>query len=177
MKSILLVYKSKTGFTKKYVDWIVEEFPCETIPLDKLKANAINNYDIIIYGAGMHAGHIFGLKEFKKMVDFTNKKIIVFATGGAPYTEEITAKIKKNNFTDIDAATAFFYFESGINYERMGVVDKTMMSIFTKVLDAKTNKSDLEEGTRSAKVNSYDHSNKEYIQPLTTYLRGLLGTC
>lgn len=176
MKSVLLVYKSKTGFTKKYVDWIVEEITCETLPLDKLKANTINNYDIIIYGAGMHAGHISGLKEFKKMVDVKNKKVIVFATGGAPYTEEIFAKIKENNCAEMDAA-AFFYFESGINYERMGAVDKTIMSIYIKILDAKTNKSELEEGTSSAIVHSYDHSNKDYIQPLTTYVRELLGTC
>ncbi len=36
MKPILLVYKTKTGFTKKYVDWIAEEISCQTVLLDHL---------------------------------------------------------------------------------------------------------------------------------------------
>ena len=117
MASILLIYKSKTGFTKKYVDWITETITCETIPLDQIESVDVNNYDIIIYGAGMHASRIQGLKEFKKKVmHLDNKKLVVFVTGGSPCEEEIVSEIKTNNFSpDELGKIKVFYFQSGLN--------------------------------------------------------------
>lgn len=176
MKSILLVYKTKTGFTKKYVDWITETITCHTIPFDQINNVDINNYDIIIYGAGMHASHIQGLKEFKKKVlNLVSKKIVVFATGGSPYSEEIISKIKMNNFSvDELNCIKFYYFQSGLNYEKMGLCDKAIMKIYSKILKLKNNKSDIEHGTSNAISNSYDHSNFEYIKPMINYLNQFL---
>ena len=174
--SILIVYKTKTGFTKKYVDWITETLTCQAVSLEQINNVEINNFDIIIYGAGMHAGRIQGLKEFKKKVEnLVSREIIVFATGGAPYYEEVISKIKKNNFSvnELDNIK-LFYFQSGINYEKMGFSDKTIMKTYNKVLELKNNKSEIEDGTSKAISTSYDHSSKENIKPLIDYLEGLL---
>lgn len=172
MKSILLVYKTKTGFTKKYVDWITEAISCQTIPFDQISNADINNYDIIIYGAGMHAGRIQGLKEFRnKVLNLASKKIVVFATGGAPYTEEIISIIKTDNFSANEINNIdFFYFQSGINYEKMGSLDRTIMKTYNKILEFKNNKSDIEDGTSKAISKTYDHSSSEYIKPMIDYL-------
>ncbi|PKM70443.1 MAG: hypothetical protein CVU93_02065, partial [Firmicutes bacterium HGW-Firmicutes-18] len=58
MKSILLIYKTDTGFTKKYADWIAEKLSCETALLDDINHLDLTLYDVIIYGAGVHAGHV-----------------------------------------------------------------------------------------------------------------------
>ncbi|KAB3525897.1 flavodoxin domain-containing protein [Alkaliphilus serpentinus] len=176
MESILLIYKSKTGFTKKYVDWITEAITCRVIPLDEMNNADMNTYDIIIYGAGIHAGRIQGLKEFKmKVLSLVSKKIVVFVTGGAPYSEEIFTNIKMNNYSP-DELNRFklFYFQSGLNYEKMGLSDKAMMKIYHKILELKKNRSDIEDGTNKAISGSYDHSSREYIEPLITYLKQLL---
>lgn len=172
MSSILLIYKSKTGFTKKYVDWICEQISCKTISYDEVNNIDINDYKIIVYGAGMHAGHIKRLKWFKKnFFEMQDKDIIIFSTGGAPYSEEIFSNIKKNNFTDNELTKIkFFYFQSGINYEKMGFLDKTIMKSYNKVLELKSNKSNLEEGTIKAISKSYDKSNKDFIEPFINYL-------
>ncbi|MBS4539487.1 hypothetical protein GOQ27_13510 [Clostridium sp. D2Q-11] len=177
MESILIIYKTKTGFTKKYVDWITEVITCQTIPFDQVNNVDLNRYDIIIYGAGMHAGHIQGVKEFKKKVlDLSSKKIVVFATGGAPYSKEIFSTIEMNNFSVNELnSIKFYYFQSGINYEKMGLLDKTIMRTYNRVLEFKNNKSDIEEGTRKAISKSYDHSSSEYIKPMIDYLNQLLN--
>ena len=36
MESILIVYKSRTGFTEKYVEWIAETIACQIVPFDKI---------------------------------------------------------------------------------------------------------------------------------------------
>jgi len=177
MQSILLIYRTKTGFTKKYVDWITEAIACQTISFDQIDTVDMNNYNIIIYGAGMHAGRIQGLKEFKKKVlDLDDKKIVVFATGGAPYDEAIISNIKTNNFSENELNDInLFYFKSGINYEKMGLFDKTIMKTYSKVLEFKNNKSDIEDGTSKAISKSYDHSSREYIKPMIDYLTQLLN--
>lgn len=177
MESILIVYNTKTGFTKRYVDWITEMIDCQTISFDQINNIDFDNYDIIIYGSGMHAGRIRGLKEFKKKVlNLVSKKIVVFITGGAPYSEEVISLIKKNNFSvDELNSIKIFYFQSGLNYEKMGLCNKAMMKIYKKMLELKNNKSDTEVGTNKAISNSYDYSSSEYIKPMITYLDQLLN--
>lgn len=176
MKSILIVYKSKTGFTKKYVDWIAKEVACQSVPLDQIDNVDMNKYDIIMYGAGMHAGRIQGLKEFKnKVINVSSKNIVFFATGAAPNSDKIISTIKANNFSENELNNIeFFYFQSGLNYENMGLIDKAIMKIYSKALEFKNNKSDIEAGTSKAISKSYDHSSSEYIKPMIDYLDHLL---
>ncbi|MBV1756461.1 MAG: flavodoxin domain-containing protein [Dethiosulfatibacter sp.] len=176
MKSILLIYRTDTGFTKKYVDWIAEKIQCKTVLLDKIGQLDLASFDVIIYGAGIHAGNIKRLKDFKKKVEALDKKkpVIVFATGGAPCTEAIFSKIKANNFSPCQQSNIkFFYFQSGINYEKMGLLDKTIMKSYNKVLSLKNNKSDVEKGTSKAISSSYDNCNIESIIPMVEYIRNL----
>lgn len=172
MKSILLIYNSKTGFTKKYATWISETIDCKLITFDEINKVNIEDYDIIIYGAGIKAGLIRNLKDFKNIVLNNNKKkIIIFATGGAPNDETITNKIKDNNFSKEELATIeFFYFQSGLNYEKMELSGKIMMNLYKFILKMKRNKSDTENGTSSSLSASYDASNKNNIKNLIDYL-------
>ncbi|MBP2028579.1 menaquinone-dependent protoporphyrinogen IX oxidase [Acetoanaerobium pronyense] len=176
MKKILIIYKSNTGFTKKYVDWISERVPCEKIALDEINNHDINDYTIIVYGAGMHAGKIQGLSNFKKIVQkYNHKKIIFFSTGAAPSETEIISQIKKNNFTEDELQDIeFYYFQSGLNYEKMKLSDKAIMKAYSKILELKRDKSNIEKGTQNAISKSHDYSNVEAIEHITEYLSKLL---
>ena len=59
MKTIV-AYKSKSGYTKTYAEWIAQELGCD------IKENAelsdIIDYDTIIYGGGMYEGGFNGVK-------------------------------------------------------------------------------------------------------------------
>lgn len=171
MKSALIIYKSATGFTKKYVDWILEDVSCSTIEIDKVKKADIDKHDIILYGAGVHAGQIPGLKKIKKMVDGANKKVIIFATGAAPNSEEIVKPIVDHNLTDSLSKVDFFYLESGINYENMGFFSRSLMKTFSKILNAKKDKTDAEKEMSAMIMTSYDNSKKEYVRPLIELLK------
>lgn len=179
MKKVLLVYKTKTGFTKRYADWISEEIICDTITLKEMTSYLESNYDIIIYGAGMHAGRINGLRAFKnkvKIINSDNKKIIVFTIGGTPYKEEVVEKIKEGNFIeDEKEKIEFFYFQSGIDYKKMGFLDKIIMKTYSRILQLKDNKTDLENGTSQAIITSYDYSSKEFIKPMINYLNKIIN--
>lgn len=170
MKSALIIYKSETGFTKKYADWILEDVPCSIAALDKVKKADIDKHDIIIYGAGVHAGLIPGLKKIRKMVDGSDKKVIIYATGAAPNVEEIVKPIIDHNLADCLSKVDFFYFESGINYENMGFFSRGLMKTFSKILSAKKDKTEAEKEMSVMIMTSYDNSKKDYVKPLTKLL-------
>ena len=67
MKKII-VYQSKTGFTKKYAEWMAEVLNCMTVTFKKDMKN-LNEYDLIIFGGGIMAGKVNGLEQFKTNVD------------------------------------------------------------------------------------------------------------
>ncbi|MFW6362738.1 MAG: flavodoxin domain-containing protein [Spirochaeta sp.] len=175
MKNAIILYRSITGFTRKYADWIAEELQCDVMPIAKVGRNILDNYGIIIYGAGMHASRISGLAAFRKLIRGTtgksDKEIIVFATGGTPFKKELVDEVFTNNFTpEEQASIRFFYFQSGLNYEKMRVLDRIIMKIYSRVLLAKTKKNELEAGTSRAILASYDHSSRDFIRPMIDFI-------
>lgn len=176
MKTALIIYKSKTGFTKKYAEWILEDVKCNITTLDKVKKEDVEKHDIIIYGAGIYAGFISGLKKVKKLINFNNKEVIIFATGAAPDSDEITKPIIDNNLADFKSLVEFYYFESGICYENMGILSRSLMKMFSKILNGKKDKTKAEKEMSEAIMSSYDNSKKDNIRPLLAVLRECLSS-
>ncbi len=172
-KKVVVIYKSNTGFTRKYSEWISDTLGCTAISLSEANSLKLNQYDIIIFGGGMHASKINGIKFIKDNLSaFKNKQVIIFATGGtAPIPKEIE-KFRKNNIPE-NESIPFFYFQSGINYEKMKGADKMLMNIFKFILKMSKSKSDIERGTEEAIQNSYDYSSREQIEPLLKYVKSL----
>ena len=66
-----------------------------------------------------------------------------------------------------------FYIPAGLNYEKMGFLDKTMMKIASIILEKKKDKSKEDIGMQNSIKRSYDISNKSRIQPLVDYIKSL----
>ena len=63
----IVVYKSSTGFTAKYANWIAEELGCEAIELNKIKKCDLVKYDEIIYGGWLMANMVCGYNKINEM--------------------------------------------------------------------------------------------------------------
>ena len=68
-KQILVVYKSVTGFTKQYAEWIAEKLNCSAVELKKVSAETMSEYKTIIFGGRFHAGFVDGLKNAKALFE------------------------------------------------------------------------------------------------------------
>lgn len=175
MKTVLLIYKSNTGFTKKYAQWIQEELNCTTLELKDAHISDITKYDIIIFGGGMHANKVNGIKFIKNNLEqLINNHLIIFATGATPASA--VEEVKQFEQANIPSGSniPFFYFQSGMNYKDMKISDKMIMNCFNLVLKLKKDKNSVEQGTMEAISNSYDNSKQIFIEPLINYVRGLL---
>ena len=64
----IILYQSKYGATKKYVDWLVEELGYDYIETKEAKVAKLLNYDVIILGGGVYASGIAGLQFLKKNI-------------------------------------------------------------------------------------------------------------
>ena len=168
MKKIV-IYKSKTGFTKRYAEWIAEEIGCSCVSVKEITANSLESYQTVIYGGGITAGSIGGLKKIKTMMaGFPDKKFIVFATGATPvevYKDK--DQIRDANFTEEEKQRIpYFYFVSGINYDNMKLGGKLLMKLFRSMLSKKKDMTPEEQGMADTIKHSVDHTDKKYITPL-----------
>ena len=95
-KKIIVVYKYKSGFTKKYAQWIANDLHCDLVCLENCNITEIERYDVVIFGGGLHAGKINGIKFIQKKIPlFAGKEIIVFATGALPLYQRRLKGLKK----------------------------------------------------------------------------------
>jgi len=136
---ILVTYKSKTGFTKKYAEWISQDLKCDLENIKKLNKN-IENYDLIIYGGWIMGGKIMGLDKIKKL---NPKKLIVFGVGFTSKEEVDIKKMKNENKLE---DTPLFYFQGGMNPKKMGFISKMIVRMVIKekvVYKDNTNKDDI----------------------------------
>jgi menaquinone-dependent protoporphyrinogen IX oxidase len=70
---ILVVYKLKTGFTKKHAEWIARELSADIYEYAKVNKKMLIDYDIVIYGGSLHALGIEGKKFITNNFDILNR--------------------------------------------------------------------------------------------------------
>lgn len=173
MKGII-IYKSRTGFTQRYAQWISEELKYDIESYQDIRKDSIEQYDLVIYGGNLYAGKIDGLAKIKDLVSNNKKcRLMVFATGASPAEaeEEIDKVWSENLSAEELKEVPHFYMPGGLNYEKMGFVDRTLMRIFSKMMEKKKDKTASDEECAKAITASYDISSKDYIKPLVKYIK------
>ncbi len=167
MKKTIVLYRSKTGFSKRYAEWIAEDLACECRPIKGVKLDDLKDYKLVIYGAGVYAGMISGLGKIKNWMEKSPEKTwIVFATGATPHEEGYEEMLLKTNFRKGESRPAhFYYFLSGINYETMGFFNRVLMKFFSGMSAKKNGRA------QTAKQTSIDLANRHYIANLLSYVR------
>ena len=171
---LLIVYYSKTGFTKQYAQWLQEDLHGDCIPLPERGQVDFSSYDKVVFGSSVHAGGIRKLGWFKKQLPrLRGKRLAVFFTGAMPPEEHTVEQCVAQNLTPEERRQVrAFYLWGGLNYEAMGPVDKWMMGVFRKMLAGKKNPTQEDRMAAQMVASSYDKAQRKYLEPLEEYLRG-----
>jgi menaquinone-dependent protoporphyrinogen IX oxidase len=176
MKTIV-IYKSKTGFVKKYAEWIAEELLADIFEVSKVNINMLTEYDTIIFGGSLYAVGINGVKFITKNINrLKGKKVIVFASGASPAREEAIKEVVNNNFTsDQQKQIKFFYLRGGFNYNKLSPFDKALMILLKwKIKLKKKRKKELtsdERGMLAALYKPVDFTGKKNIEHIVLYAK------
>lgn len=172
MKAIV-VYCSKTGFTKRYAQWIAQELGCEAVPVEKKMD--LSGYDAVIFGSWLMAGSIQKAAWFKKQMNAVPGKKFVFATGSMPGNADAAiAQIFEKNFTASERQQLeLFYFQGGLCYEKMGAVERFMMRMLCRMLKNKKNASPEDKAMLKLIEKDFDGTDRSAIAPLIRSVRGI----
>jgi len=173
MKAIV-IYKSKTGFTKKYAEWIAKDLLADIFEISKVNIDMLTEYDTLIYGGSLYAVGINGVKLIKQNIDtLKDKKLVVFATGASPPREEVINEVRNKNFTaEQQKYIKFFYFRGGFNYSKLNLFDKFLMTLLKwKIKNKKKDTLTTDEiGMLAIYEKSVDFTKKEHITAIINYV-------
>lgn len=178
MNKTIVLYKSISGFTKKYAEWIAQELNADLFPLSDVDQNIFQNYETIIFGGSLHMVGILGVDIIKKNLETSlkNKKIIVFATGASPYSDDVQLEVVNKNFTDHEkAAIKFYYFRGGFDFSKLDLFNKFLMTLLKWKLIFIKNKTSEEIGMLAAYDRPFDSTKKENLKGLLDYARNENG--
>jgi len=183
MKKTLVIYKTKYGAAKKYAEWISEDLGCDLKDFDKMKKKDLEDYDVIVYGGGVHAGGIRGMDVYMKwlrkylfLVDNPKKTFIFFACGINVQNFDARAELRNVNFSKkwLRGLTCY-YFDGAYDPKLIKGIDKKIMSWARNML---ANKGDLNMTAEDKELlnkmdNGYSNIDRTQIEPLVTYVKAL----
>ncbi len=173
----LVVYQSRTGYTRKYAEWIARELDADLHKAEDVRPGQFVAYDTIIYGGGLYGNRISGVNLItNNLLDLVDKNVIVFATGISIPGPEIEAEIQAQNFTPAEQEQIrFFYFRGGFNYSRLKPMEKLMMRLMRGYLRRKAKKnqpvSAIQRSMLETFENPLDYTEQQNIAPLILTLR------
>ncbi len=184
MNNIVVIFESKYGSTRRYARWISEALSCPCFERKTFHPQDFEKYDIIIYGGGLYAGGVSGIKLITKNWNtLSGKKVILFTCGladpGNPanvsHIREGLSKVLSEEMLD---TISFFHFQGGIDYRKLNFIHKSMMSMLRRML-LKKDSSNLSNEDRQL-LDTYgkkiDFTDMNMIQPLVTYVQSLTGS-
>ena len=159
---MIIVYESKTGFTKKYADILAEKTKLKAYRVKEFPKN-INNEEIIFLG-WIKAGKIQGLNKVRK---HNIKAVCASGTARDPEPDE-EALIARNKIKGIP----FFYLRGGcLPLKELKGMDKIMMSMFLKILKSQKDKYKKIEETITNIVNGFDGVKEENLGPVIQWMK------
>lgn len=169
MKTVV-IYQSKTGFTKKYAEWIRDALEADIFEHKQVNKETLIKYDVIIYGGSLHAIGINGIHLIKKnFADLASKKLIIFATGASPKKKNIEQEIGEDNFTKEELKSIhLFYLRGGFHFQKLPIVDKFLMTLlkWKMVLKPKSKRTNDEIGMLAVYKTPVDYTKKADIYPI-----------
>ena len=174
MSKGIILYQSKYGSAKKYAQWLEQEIGYVLMETKKAELHQLSDFDVIVLGGGVYASGIAGLQFLKKNIGrLSGKKIAVFAVGASPYDGKAIQQIREMHFQKALRKVPLFYCRGAWDEDRMTFGDRMLCRLLQKAV-AKQNPEEYEpwqKALMSAVGRKCDWTDKEYLDPLLTYLR------
>ena len=134
MEKGIIIYQSKYGATKKYVNWLIEETKFDCIETPNVKVKDIEKYSTIILCGGIYASGIAGLSFFRKnYAVLKNKKLAILCVGASPFEEKAFSQIKEHNLKEDLKDIPTFYGRGAWDEANMTFKDRTLCKMLKHI--------------------------------------------
>lgn len=144
MSKEAVVYRSKTGYTRCYAEWIAMVLECDLLELSQVSIEELMEYDTLIIGGGIYVGNINGLQFILKNYDkLSEKRLYLFAVGLDHMESEHLEQIWSRQLTrEQRKVIKCYYLRGGLNYSKLNLWDKCIIKLFQAMM--KTSKKGME---------------------------------
>lgn len=174
MNKTVVIYESKYGYTRRYAKWIAEELSCPVYERKRFRPQDFSRYQVIIYGGGLYAGGISGIRLLaRSQAVLSGKKLILFTCGLADTDSpkniaSIRASLNKALPEELAEQVHCFHLRGGIDYSRLSFVHRSMMAMLCKMLRKKGDAalSDEDRQILATYGKQIDFTERESIRPL-----------
>jgi len=164
--NMVIIYESKTGFTKKYADMLAAKTGIKAFFVKEI--SKIDKSEEIIFLGWIKVGKIQGLEKVR---DYNIKAVC--ATGTARKAEpSVETVIARNNIENVP----FFYLRGGcLPLKELKGMDKIMLYMFVNILKLRRDKD--EETVESINIieNGFDGVREENLGPVLEWLKTYRG--
>jgi menaquinone-dependent protoporphyrinogen IX oxidase len=167
MKTIV-VYRSKSGFTKTYAEWIAKTAGADIKDGRQVKISDLLGYDTIVFGGALYISGINGISLIKNnLTRLEGKRVIVFTLGATPIRPETIDEIRDKNFTAQEQKQIqFFLLRGGFDFSKLTFIDKILMTLLKVKLKLIKNPTADERGMLAAYGRPADFRKEKYITPI-----------
>lgn len=175
MNKTVVIYKTKSGSTKKYAEFIKEELNADIFDLKDIKKINLNNYENIIFGGWVFAFKIMGLNKFKKYIkNLQNKKVVTFSVGMPDVSDqEYYNRILNLNKKEL-YGIKLFNLRGAFNLDKAGFFIKFFLDIAKKDIEYRIKNNQQISKDDKFFVDNFmsnkDFIKKENIKPIIDYI-------
>jgi len=181
MGKTAVLFKSKYGATKQYALHIAQALDADLFDMSRAKKFDFEKYDTLIYGGGLYAGKLNGLKHIAKNVDkLAGKNLVVYSVGlGDPTVassaQQIMKGVNKALPKELMSRTHIYSFRGSLDWNNLMFMHKMMMNMLYKVLSKKKEEelTDEDRETLNNFGKSVDYTNMDAANPLIEYVKSL----
>ncbi len=168
----LVMYRSVSGFTKKYAEWIAEALNADLADARDVDPALLPGYERIVFGGCLHEVGIRGIDiVLKNLPRLEGRRIAVFATGASPASEAISREVENKNFKDEHRAKIrFFYLRGGFDFGKLDARNKILMTLLKWKIMIKKERTPDEKGMLAAYSTPLDFTRKEHIGKIVEYM-------
>ena len=158
---MIIVYESKTGFTKRYAQMLAAKTGMKVYRVNEL--SKIDKEEEIVFLGWMKVGRIQGLKKVRKF----NVKAVCGSGSGSAGENNAETIILGNKLEKIP----FFYAQGGcLPLKDLKGTDRVMMSMFAKMLKKRKDKDEKLNEAIDHIENGFDGVKEENLIPLIEWL-------
>lgn len=181
MANTAVVFKSNYGATRKYAMHIAHALEAELLDMDRVKKFDFAKYDTVIYGGGIYAGKVNGIKFISSNAEnLAGKTVIIFTTGLADPTvaknaKDILKSLNKSLPKELMSKVHIYNFQGGLDYSKLSFLHKRVMSMVKKSIEKKCEdeRTDNEKGILESYGKNLDLTDMATASPLIDYVKGL----
>lgn len=173
MGKSIIIYKSKYGAAKEYADLLGEKIHCEAFENSHLNPKQINSFDTVLLCGGVYASHISGISFLKRNYkDLKDKKVVIFAVGAYPYSEQMISELKRQNLKGTMSNITLFYGRGIWNEETLTFKDRLLCNMVKKLAEKKSSSPDEPQGNSLISILGKKENwiDIKYLEPVLDYL-------